>query len=144
MSGVRWPKKSENPNPRRDTSKYCVYHDDVGHNTENCTSLRKEVAWLNKRGLLDGIKRVNRDAPAPQTNEALLEAPPLPTHHVLFNHEGIEVCGLTYSAAKQISREHNLQAPMRPTVEVAPITFDPSAFGLVWGPYHNILVIKIQ
>ena len=61
VSGVRWPKKSENPDPKRDTSKYCNFHDDIGHTTEECNNLKREVAYLLKRDLLDVIKWLKRD-----------------------------------------------------------------------------------
>ena len=73
-----------------------------------------------------------------------LEAPAIPTHHVNFIHRGSEVCGLTYSATKTISRESKLQAPMRPRVEVVAITFDESDLDPLHGPHHDGLVIKMQ
>ena len=43
---VRWPKKSDRPDEQKDKSKWCSYHNDHGHRTEDCNHLRKEVAWL--------------------------------------------------------------------------------------------------
>ncbi|GMN27087.1 hypothetical protein TIFTF001_044075 [Ficus carica] len=46
---VTWPKKLPE-NPARDTSKYCEFHKDHGHNTIDCRALRAEVAELLKKG----------------------------------------------------------------------------------------------
>ncbi|GMN28335.1 hypothetical protein TIFTF001_041154 [Ficus carica] len=48
---VTWPKKLPE-NPARDTSKYCEFHKDHGHNTMDCRALRAEVAELLKKGHL--------------------------------------------------------------------------------------------
>ncbi|GMN30544.1 hypothetical protein TIFTF001_046432 [Ficus carica] len=48
---VTWPKKLPE-NPARDTSKYCEFHKDHGHNTIDCRALRAEVAELLKKGHL--------------------------------------------------------------------------------------------
>ncbi|GMN66223.1 hypothetical protein TIFTF001_035294 [Ficus carica] len=48
---VTWPKKLPE-NPARDTSKYCEFHKDYGHNTIDCRALRAEVAELLKKGHL--------------------------------------------------------------------------------------------
>ncbi|GMN32150.1 hypothetical protein TIFTF001_041690 [Ficus carica] len=48
---VTWPKKLPE-NLARDTSKYCEFHKDYGHNTVDCRALRAEVAELLKKGHL--------------------------------------------------------------------------------------------
>jgi len=48
---VTWPKKLPE-NPARDTTKYCEFHKDHGHNTIDCRALRAEVAELLKKGHL--------------------------------------------------------------------------------------------
>ncbi|XP_074305128.1 uncharacterized protein LOC141640136 [Silene latifolia] len=54
---VIWPIKVDNPNPRRDQTKWCEFHMDVGHPTEDCFTLRKEVAYLLKAGYLKDLIR---------------------------------------------------------------------------------------
>ncbi|GMN54937.1 hypothetical protein TIFTF001_024046 [Ficus carica] len=48
---VTWPKKLSE-NPASDTTKYCEFHKDHGHQTIDCRVLRAEVAELLKKGHL--------------------------------------------------------------------------------------------
>ena len=52
---VKWPRKTNNPDPKRDITKYCEFHGDYGHSTPDCISLRFEVADLLKRGHLQDL-----------------------------------------------------------------------------------------
>ncbi|XP_038697992.1 uncharacterized protein LOC119995551 [Tripterygium wilfordii] len=49
---VRWPDKVRKPLDQRDTSKWCEFHNDYGHTTEDCFTLKKEVTQLLKKGYL--------------------------------------------------------------------------------------------
>ncbi|XP_010474540.1 PREDICTED: uncharacterized protein LOC104754077 [Camelina sativa] len=49
---VRWPPKMKALDNRRDTSKWCEFHDYHGHKTEDCISLKMEVNELLKKGHL--------------------------------------------------------------------------------------------
>ncbi|GMN58181.1 hypothetical protein TIFTF001_027277 [Ficus carica] len=48
---VIWPKKLPE-NPGRDTTKYCEFHKDHGHQTIDCRAMRAEVTELLKKGHL--------------------------------------------------------------------------------------------
>ena len=52
---VKWPRKSNNPDPKRDITKYYEFHGDHGHSTPNCIALRFEVTDLLKRGHLQDL-----------------------------------------------------------------------------------------
>ncbi|XP_074290379.1 uncharacterized protein LOC141617102 [Silene latifolia] len=41
---VKWPKKMDNPNSRKDTTRWCEFHMDIGHTIEECLGLRRRVA----------------------------------------------------------------------------------------------------
>ena len=36
----------------RDNSRYCEFHRDYGHRTDDCIQLRKEIEYLIQRGYL--------------------------------------------------------------------------------------------
>ena len=38
--------------PNTNKNKYCSYHKDIGHTTEQCTKLRDEIEYLIERGYL--------------------------------------------------------------------------------------------
>ncbi|XP_038708556.1 uncharacterized protein LOC120003613 [Tripterygium wilfordii] len=46
---VRWPDKVRKPLDQRDTSKWCEFHNDYGHTTDDCFTLKKEVTQLLKK-----------------------------------------------------------------------------------------------
>ncbi|XP_074300426.1 uncharacterized protein LOC141631688 [Silene latifolia] len=41
--------------PRKHPSRWCDFHQDIGHTTEECIQLRKQVAYLLKRGYLKDL-----------------------------------------------------------------------------------------
>ena len=47
---VKWPRKINNPDPKRDITKYCEFHGDHSHLTPDCIALHFEVADLRKKG----------------------------------------------------------------------------------------------
>ena len=129
-SQVRWPKKSENQNVRRDNSKWCDFHDEIGHRTEDCFALRKEVAHLLKKGHLKELIKTHGTT-AQQSNspgQAAQVPPPPPS----FNRTsymisgGSDICGLTYSQAKKLATGQRVNMVKGPDPEVCPITFDQS------------------
>ncbi|XP_074298049.1 uncharacterized protein LOC141628855 [Silene latifolia] len=52
---VKWPKKTDNPTSRKDAIRWCEFHMDIGHTTEECLGLRRQVAYLLKKGYLDDL-----------------------------------------------------------------------------------------
>ena len=49
---VKWACKTNNPNPKQDTTKWCEFYADPGYSTPDCITLRLEVTDLLKRGYL--------------------------------------------------------------------------------------------
>ena len=43
---ARWPRKNEKATSWKDKSKWCTYHEDFGHLTDECIALRKEIGYL--------------------------------------------------------------------------------------------------
>ncbi|XP_056688416.1 uncharacterized protein [Spinacia oleracea] len=52
---VQWPPKSSKPESKKDPSKWCDFHADIGHTTNDCVALRREVAYLLKNGHLKDV-----------------------------------------------------------------------------------------
>ncbi|GFZ05550.1 hypothetical protein Acr_17g0011220 [Actinidia rufa] len=47
---VKWPGKIKTDSQKRNQNKYCEFHRDHGHNTEDCFQLKEQIADLIKRG----------------------------------------------------------------------------------------------
>ncbi|KAG8380729.1 hypothetical protein BUALT_Bualt06G0046200 [Buddleja alternifolia] len=63
---VKWPGKMRTPANKRNRNRYCRYHRDHGHETEDCELLKKEIEDLIKRGHLSRFIDRDRQNPQPE------------------------------------------------------------------------------
>ena len=49
---LRWPSQMRSEPTKRDDTRYCEFHRDHGHRTDDCIQLRKEIKYLIRRGYL--------------------------------------------------------------------------------------------
>ena len=83
---LRWPSQMKSDPARRDDSKYCEFHKDHGHRTDDCIHLKKEIEYLIRRGHLsryvapEGRERVQ--PPLPRQPTPVQHQPPLGEIHV--------------------------------------------------------------
>ncbi|XP_056685961.1 uncharacterized protein [Spinacia oleracea] len=108
---VQWPPKSSKPDSKKDPSKWCDFHADIGHTTNECVALRREVAYLLKNKYL---KEVMYDKPRGIVNKDNSDSPsrppPSPTYTktVNFIAGGSNICGLTYLQQKgDVTHKHH-------------------------------------
>ncbi|XP_071928300.1 uncharacterized protein [Coffea arabica] len=59
------PPKMGTPRNKRNQDRYCAFHRDVGHDTEGCWALRKEIEDLIQRGFLGRLVRQGRPGQEP-------------------------------------------------------------------------------
>ncbi|XP_056695120.1 uncharacterized protein [Spinacia oleracea] len=157
---VRWPNKSDRPDSMKDMSRWYDFHRDNGHTTEECISLKKEVAYLLKRGHLKdllsdkGKETYNKDnnaqpSPAPSGNRS---APPMFEKVVNVISGGSDICGLTSSAAKKINRgesgavkegQTEDEVALDKSLAAMKITFDDSDSTDTQQEHHDGLVISL-
>ncbi|XP_021857354.1 uncharacterized protein [Spinacia oleracea] len=157
---VRWPKKSDRPDSMKDMSRWCDFHRDNGHTTEEFISLKKEVAYLLKRGHLKdllsdkGKETYNKDnnaqpSPAPSGDRP---APPMFEKVVNVISGGSDICGLTSSAAKKINRGESEavkegqtedEVALDKSLAAMTITFDDSDSTDTQQEHHDGLVISL-
>ncbi|XP_074300054.1 uncharacterized protein LOC141631256 [Silene latifolia] len=142
---VRWPKKLDNP--RKDPSRWCDFYQDIGHTTEECIQLRKQVAFLLKKGYLKDLIQQPRGkdegSAKRDPGNSRDPPPPPPIYEFKFINEGSKICGLTSSAAKRVARESKLQSPFR-SKSLPAVTFNDSNLQGVPDLHHDSLVITIQ
>ncbi|XP_010513510.1 PREDICTED: uncharacterized protein LOC104789524 [Camelina sativa] len=107
---VRWPPKMKAPDNKRNTSRWCEFHNDHGHMTEDCISLRMEVNELLKKGYLREYlsdKTRNRMEGENNKQKAITDGPASPPKHdrvINVISGGSEISGITHSAAKRNTR----------------------------------------
>ena len=64
---LRWPGKLLTNPDRRAKDKYCRFHRDHGHNTEDCYDLKRQIEELIKQGKLQRfVERDQREGRPPQ------------------------------------------------------------------------------
>ncbi|GAV74160.1 hypothetical protein CFOL_v3_17641, partial [Cephalotus follicularis] len=69
----QWPEKLRTPAENKNVEKYCRYHRDHGHDTEECRQLKNQIEDLIRKGYLR--KYVDRDAPQGRREQRREEAP---------------------------------------------------------------------
>ena len=74
---LRWPSQMKTDSAKRDSTKYCEFHRDHGHRTDDCVQLRREIEYLIRRGHLRRfVASEGQDqAPPPSPHQ------PAPTQH---------------------------------------------------------------
>ncbi|KAL7602922.1 hypothetical protein Lser_V15G16606 [Lactuca serriola] len=60
---TRWTKRDKKSTAWKDKSKWCAYNEDLGHITEACIALRKEISYLLSKGHLKEILGRKRENP---------------------------------------------------------------------------------
>ncbi|XP_057248019.1 uncharacterized protein LOC125492543 [Beta vulgaris subsp. vulgaris] len=147
---VRWLKKSDRPESQKDQTKWCQFHHDHGHKTEQCIALRREVAFMLNKGQLKDLLS-DKGKASFERNPAQSDPPASPTHVkvININSGGSDVYGLTYSEAKRLAREgtpssavfKSCRSAEERKLEAMAITFDDDDVCDV--EHHDGLVISL-
>ncbi|XP_010682324.3 uncharacterized protein LOC104897199 [Beta vulgaris subsp. vulgaris] len=151
-SAVKWPFRNEKSTAHRDKSKWCEFHGDHGHHTDECVALRREVSHLLKQGYLKDLL-TEKGKQTVSKNDDRRQPPSSPPHVKVINviSGGSDICGLTYSAAKRHARDglnqdavpKELRHPRDVELEAMPITFDDADLGDDRDIHHDGLVISL-
>ena len=75
---LRWPAQMKSNPATIDNTKYCEFHSDYGHRTDNCIQLRREIEYLIQRGYLRRFISPGNQAQgqAQNHNQAQAQQPP--------------------------------------------------------------------
>ncbi|XP_056694978.1 uncharacterized protein [Spinacia oleracea] len=133
---------------KKDPSKWCDFHADIGHTTNECVAMRREFVYLLNNGhLKDVMSNKARGVVDKDTFNSPSKSPPPPPHTktVNFTVEGSDVCGWTSSAAKRHARENEIDRSARAAAAeyVTPISFDESDAWNILDRHHDGIVISI-
>ncbi|XP_073298517.1 uncharacterized protein [Primulina huaijiensis] len=123
QQGLLQPPRPMKENPKRQRSdKYCRFHKDKGHSTEDCFSLRAEIEKLIKRGYLGDYvdsfrsqqrsnKRPDDNRPSEQQRERVEKGKKpeqreenMPTGGIISVITGGPACGDSNNARKNLAR----------------------------------------
>jgi len=98
-NSVKWLRKNNNPDPKRDIIKYCEFHGDHGYSTPDYIALRFEVADLLKKGHLQNLLFDKGKNTLTWRKTCSDEQPtePIPERVVNVITGGSKVSGITYS-----------------------------------------------
>ncbi|KAK9065007.1 hypothetical protein SSX86_016390 [Deinandra increscens subsp. villosa] len=164
---ARWPRKTDKQASWKDKSKWCAYHEDFGHVTEDCIAMRKEISYLLSKGFLkellgrkkDKSKGVDQSAKSRGTDQTQdadrsrghpeRATSPSPDAKVIyFISGGSDICGTSYSAAKRHARETKSDVPRKSVkasvqTDVKDVTFGEDDRCNVMDPHHDGLVITL-
>ncbi|XP_070013401.1 uncharacterized protein [Nicotiana sylvestris] len=131
-----------NPN-RRNPDFWCEFHNDHGYKTTDCRLLQGEVDHLLKQGYLAELFS-EKGKQAYMKNRQEPPKPPSPKRTVNFIRGGEEITGVTYMAAKKVSKitvTHGKR--VRHVLEEESITFDDADADGVLTPHNDTLVISL-
>ncbi|XP_074267475.1 uncharacterized protein LOC141590830 [Silene latifolia] len=103
--GVRWPRPPvEGHSWRKDNKKKCEFHRDIGHSTEDCYTLCREIKRMYEQGELSHLlPRGGKQQDKVGSTKPV--APPTCTKKINTITGGLNLSGLTYSAAKRRATE---------------------------------------
>ncbi|KAL8146473.1 hypothetical protein AgCh_004271 [Apium graveolens] len=163
---IRWPKPLKADPAKLDKSKYCRFHKDVSHDTDECRQLKDEIDFLIRKGRLNKYtgeggdmnnngrknfedRRRDQDDQGrnPQPRGPVINAifggprPRGPVINTIFG--GPTAAGLSKNSRKAYTREvmHIVgEAPKRARTEVT-LAFDDSDLEGVKFPHDDPLVI---
>uniref|UniRef100_A0A2N9I556 RNA-directed DNA polymerase n=1 Tax=Fagus sylvatica TaxID=28930 RepID=A0A2N9I556_FAGSY len=151
---LKWPGKLLTDPDKRQRDKYCRFHRDHGHNTEDCYDLKRQIEELIKQGKLQRfVERGQREGrpqgPRQQRPpvEVLPRPPPLGEIHVITG--GVAAGGTSRSSRKAYARQiHNVlvtqKMDKKPRLEDLPITFAEEDARKVFHPHDDALVVTLE
>ena len=71
----------------RDNTRYCEFHRDYGHRTDDCIQIKKEIEYLIRRGYLQRFMAPENQPQNQAQNQALAQQPPPPPRQTTTQHQ---------------------------------------------------------
>ena len=83
---LRWPTQIKSNPTTKDNNRYCEFHRDYGHRTDDCIQLRKEIEYLIRRGYLRRFIAPENQPQNQDQNQAQAQQPPPPPRQTTTQH----------------------------------------------------------
>ena len=84
---LRWPTQMKSDPTARDNTKYCEFHRDYGHRTDDCIQLKREIEYLIRRGYLRRFISSENQPQNQAQNQAPAQQPPPPPRQTITQHQ---------------------------------------------------------
>ena len=84
---LRWPTQMKSDPSTRDNTKYCEFHRDYGHRTDDCIQLKREIEFLIRRGYLRRFISPKSQPRSQAQNQAPAQQPPPPPRQTTAQHQ---------------------------------------------------------
>jgi hypothetical protein len=150
---LKWPGKLLTDPDKRPRDKYCRFHRDHDHNTEDCYDLKRQIEELIKQGKLQRFVESGQREGHPQgarQQRPPVEALPRPLLgeiHVITG--GMAAGGTSRSSRKAYAPQiHNVLVTQKnnkkPRLEDLPITFTEEDAYKVFHPHDDALVVTLE
>ena len=150
---LKWSGKLTTNPDKRPRDKYCRFHRDHGHNTEDCYDLKRQIEKLIKQGKLQRF--VKRDQREGRPQVARQQRPPAEARprpllgeiHVITGR--MAAGGTSRSSRKAYARQiHNVLITQKtgkiPRLEDLPITFTEEDARKVFHLHDDALVVTLE
>ncbi|GFY85849.1 hypothetical protein Acr_04g0005870 [Actinidia rufa] len=143
---IKWPGKIKTDPQKRNRNKYCEFHRDHGHNTEDCFQLKEQIVDLIKRGYL---RKYITDRPPPDSPERKYGDNRPTAGNIQTIHGGFGSGGCSTSSRKRHARSafrsveeevYNLSSPC--VSDQPPITFSSDDLRGLHLPHDDALVVS--
>ncbi|XP_076913902.1 uncharacterized protein LOC143572710 [Bidens hawaiensis] len=95
---ARWPRKNEKSTSYKEISKWCVYHIDFCHLTDECIGFKREIGYLLGKGHFKELMRRKKSMiQDPKEVPKKVAPPPVDAQIINFISGGSDVCGTFFS-----------------------------------------------
>ncbi|XP_013689091.1 uncharacterized protein LOC106392859 [Brassica napus] len=148
---VKWPQKKKTFVSNRYPNRWCNFHSDHGHKTDDCVALRIEVKELLKKGhlrefLSDKAKNLLIKNTTNHPTKVTPASPPRQDRVIHIISGGSEISGISHAAAKKNTRNarngQETWKPKRLLLGTGEISFIAKEQERVMAPHHDALVIS--
>ena len=84
---LRCPTQMKSNPATRDNTRYCEFHRDYGHRTDDCIQLKREIKYLIRRGYLRRFIAPENQSQNQAQNQAPAQQPPPPPWQTIIQHQ---------------------------------------------------------
>ena len=84
---LRWPTQMKSNPATRDNTRYCEFHRDYGHRTDDCIQLKREIECLIRRGYFRRFIAPENGSQNQAQNQAPAQQPPPPPRQTTTQHQ---------------------------------------------------------